>query len=282
MALLLALRPRGTRLFVAMLAGWGVVTFALPALDWALAERLGRQPFQFNLVRNLRYLDVWLLAILALLVRASRRKGRQRLRTGVQITAGRTALAVRARPEAAALAAAALALLCYAPSALRTASSLAAQIGASRATLLGRWRAVPSARLEALQAVQAFRRERETVLTPQDLEFFRQLRIPLVYTWKDPETLSYAAGAELALATRVVRRERALLEPPVDLADALALSTETGAGLLVVERWRTTLPLRESPFRLFQNDRYVVLRPPSPAPPPPPVAGGSPGGPASP
>jgi hypothetical protein len=136
-----------------------------------------------------------------------------------------------------------------------------AQIGTSRAILLGRWRAVPSARLEVLWAVESFRKANETVSAARDLDFFRQLGIPLAYTWKDPETLSYAAGGELVRARRVVGRVEALLEPPVDPGDARAIHAETGADLLVIERWRTSLALRESPSRLFLNDRYIVVRP---------------------
>lgn len=261
LVLVLVARPPGTRLFFGMLAGWGLVTFALPVFDWALAEKLGRQPFQFNLVRNLRYLDVWLLATLALLARAYRRRPLKAIRLRAELTVGRATVAARSRLAGAALIASAVVGLCYAPSAVRTLSSVAAQVGSSRAALLGRWRAVPSARLEALMAIQAFRKDQETVLSSQDLDFFRQFLIPLAYTWKDPETLSYAAGEELVRAKRIVDRERELLEPPVDPAAALALRAATGADLLVIERWRTSLALRESRSRLFLNDRYVIVRP---------------------
>ncbi|HEV7670169.1 MAG TPA: hypothetical protein VGS22_16750 [Thermoanaerobaculia bacterium] len=261
LVLLIAARRPGTRLFLGMLVGWGLVTFALPAFDWALAEKLGRQPFQFNLVRNLRYLDFWLLTTLALLARFFRRKPFPSLALGARITAGRAAVAARSHLSGAALIASVVAVLCYAPSVARTMSGVMSQVGTSRAILFGRWRAVPSARLEALWAVEAFRKDRETVSGARDLDFFRQFRIPLAYTWKDPETLSYAAGGELVRARRVVGRVEALLEPPVDPADAQAIRAETGAELLVIERWRASLALRESRSRLFLNDRYVVLRP---------------------
>jgi hypothetical protein len=261
LALLIAARKPGTRLFFGMLAGWGIVTFFLPALDWALAERLGRQPFQFNLVRNLRYLDIWLLAALALLVRAFRLKPWPSLRLGLQLRAGSSTLAGRLRLSGATMIASALVVACYAPSALKTLSGAMAQVGTSRAILLGRWRAVPSARLEALWAVEAFRREGEAVSAARDLDFFRQLRIPLTYTWKDPETLSYAANAELVRAKRVAGRVETLLEPPVKPEDAREIRAATGADLLVIERWRTSLDLRESRSRLFLNDRYIVVRP---------------------
>ncbi len=261
LALLIAARKPGTRFFFGMLAGWGVVTFFLPALDWALAEKLGRQPFQFNLVRNLRFLDIWLLATLALVVRAYRRWPFPSLRLGAQLSAGRSALVGRLRLPAAAMIASAFVVACFAPSVLRTLAGVMTQVGTSRAILLGRWRAVPSARLEVLWAVEAFRKERETVSGARDLDFFRQLRIPLAYTWKDPETLSYAANDELVRARRVVGRVETLLESPVDPEDAQAIRAATGADLLVIERWRTSLALRESRSRLFLNDRYIVVRP---------------------
>jgi hypothetical protein len=263
-ALVAATARSGRRVFLAMLAGWALVTLLVPELDWVIATSRNRQPFQFNLVRNLRYLDVWLLATLAMLVRTHRQVPLAPLWVSARIAVGRSTCAARSRIPAVALIASALVVLCYSPSAARTVTAVVAQVGASRAAFLGRWRSVPSSRLELLRAVEAFRRPDEAVLVPRDLDFFRQLLIPLAYTWKDPETLSYAAGVEMVEADRVVRRVAELLEPPVDGPRVAAAATESGAGLVVIERWRTTLALRESPDRLFLNDRYVLVRPSSP------------------
>ncbi|MDB5340582.1 MAG: rane protein of unknown function, partial [Planctomycetaceae bacterium] len=58
-----------TRVSVGMTLGYVIVTCVIPTLDVIVSSRMGRLPFQIDLIRNLRYLDVWLLAIVAAAVR---------------------------------------------------------------------------------------------------------------------------------------------------------------------------------------------------------------------
>ena len=52
-----------TRVSVGMSVGFAIVTCLIPTLDVIVSSRLGRLPFQIDLIRNLRYLDVWLLGM---------------------------------------------------------------------------------------------------------------------------------------------------------------------------------------------------------------------------
>jgi len=67
-----------TRVSVGMTLGFVIVTCLIPTLDVIISSRMGRLPFQIDLIRNLRYLDVWLLGIVAAGVSFGRRVRRDR------------------------------------------------------------------------------------------------------------------------------------------------------------------------------------------------------------
>jgi hypothetical protein len=75
--LLCRYRPRSltTRVSVGLTVGYVIVTCLIPTLDVLVSQQYGRLPFQIDLIRNLRYLDVWLLGMVAALVREVGRPG---------------------------------------------------------------------------------------------------------------------------------------------------------------------------------------------------------------
>jgi hypothetical protein len=264
----LARRPGAgaVRMLWGALAGLLIVTFLVPALDWRLAERLGRLPFQIDLPRNLRYLEVILVAALGLVVS---RPGRPRaepvvldlrldLRGGLRQGRRRSWLAGRAQAAPAALAGVAVLALLYGGSMARSTVAAASRSKASWDALHGELDDVPAARLEMVWAVEAFRRPEQRVLVPFDLDFLRQLSIPLAPTWKDPGTLSYSNPAAMRSALEARRRVDELRRPPVTRRAVREMSARADAQLVALERWRAAPGLQRACKTRFRNDRYVL------------------------
>lgn len=254
-------RRDGLRFFWGALAGFCLVVFAVPAVDWALAAAAGRLPLQTDLIRGLRYVDVLLVASLGLAVRCHR-STRRRLGGRMRLSwDGRPLVAGAFGERAAALAGCALLLACYGGSLAVSARDMAVHSGSSLRLLRGRPPEVPLARLELVHALQALRRPGEVVAIPDDLDFLRQLYVPLAYMWKDPVTLSYANPQAMRAARSALRQAGAYLAQPVDAVAARRIAEVLGADLVVLERERAGLGLYEDPALLFANARYLLLRP---------------------
>src|SRR4051812_171417 len=188
-ALLLRRRfDRPFRFYLGLAAGFLIVTIVVPLVDGTIAAHVGRRPYETELIRSLRLLDVFLIGALALAVRERWPAGRS----------GRV------------LAAAGLvcAILTFGPG---WATTIHAMAGRSRLS----WRIVHGqpdrptrAAQEAVRAIQALRRPDERVMGPVGL---RQFDIPLGWVVKDAILLTSAPSRALIICGDVLDRARPLL-----------------------------------------------------------------------
>jgi len=247
---------RSVRVLVGMALGYFVVTFAIPAADLMTAASLGRLPFQVDLVRNIRYIDVFALAVLGLTLREIRagrlpREWPRALRRGMYALGRRTSL----RPGLAT--ALTLLLLFYGASAAKSWRGLAGRCATNLAVLSGEPPADVADDLELVRALQSLRRPDEVVAGPLHL---RQANIPLTYLYKDLGAFAYANPAELVKCKTLLEASKPFLAWPLSTERAVHLSETLGAELLVFDRERVAPSLARSDAVVFENAPTIVVR----------------------
>ena len=239
LAVVLLLRhrfDRSLRFFLGCLAGFAIVTFAVPIVDGTIAIYLARRPYEYEMIRNVRYLDLMLAAAFALAVRDWH--GSERWRRTV-IAAGVVC-----------------AVLALGPGWYETARALAARGRASWRMVDGRPDAETRAAQEAIRAVQALRASSERVSGPVGL---RQFFVPTAFTGKDIYGMSYSTSRGFIEATETVQRADALFARPITDESLGRLASVLDAQLFLLQRDQLDSTLAASPRVLFENKVFAIV-----------------------
>jgi hypothetical protein len=244
LALLLARRPfdQASRFYVGLAAGFLLVTFGIPAVDGVAAGYLDRRPFQFEMARGVRFLDLFTVGALALVMR-DWRAGR---RVGRAFVIGVTACA----------------LLSLGPGWFHTFWSMAGRGRLSWRILHGRPDAGSGAAMEVIRALQALRVGDARVSGPVGL---REFDVPIAWVWKDVIALSYSSSRGLLESAETTARAQPLLATTVTEHSLAELSSILDAQIFLLRRRQVDAPLARSPRVLFVNDVYAIVHAPDPA-----------------
>jgi hypothetical protein len=258
--LLCRYRPRSltTRVSLGMTVGYFIVTCLIPTLDVLISQRYGRLPFQIDLIRNLRYLDVWLLGMVAALVREVSRTGWGRGWTLQFQVAATQLLPTRAFAwKLVPTVAATWAVVFFFPSFCRSSYRLC-EFGYDNVTILiGKPHGELEQDIEAFRAVRTMRGSQEVVGGTFHL---RQMQIPVAYNNKDLGVLAYSSPAALVQAKNVLRQSALRMTWPVDQAGAIDQAAILGADILLLKRDEIAPSLARSDQVLFQNASNVLIR----------------------
>lgn len=247
-----------TRVTVGMTAGFVIVTCLIPTLDVIVSSRMGRLPFQIDLIRNLRYLDVWLLGVVAAAVREVNRPdwGRSwavQFRIAVTRFLDPRDVSWRCVPAAAIT----WTLVCFLPSFLRSSYRLAEFSYDNLTILVGQPYGEMAQEMEAYRAVRTMRRAREVV---GGTFHMRQMSIPVAYNNKDLGVLAYSNPANLVAAKNILRQSADRMIWPLDQTAAVDQAAILGADILLLAREEVTPALSRSHRVLFQNATQVLVR----------------------
>jgi len=243
---------RGVRLLGGMSLGLAIVAFALPAVDLSLARAWGRLPFQVDLIRNARYLELLALCWTARALRTGRHEPAYAaawlVRGAGRLGAGRTPTWGAAVLLLLGLALAPRDAVCLGRLSLRAANQFA--------QLWGRWPADAAEERELLNAVAALAGPDEAVYGPL---WLRQAGIPVAVMTKDLGCLAYADPQGLLDAQRLLR-DAAVHEQGLHDAAALeALSRLHGVRWLALERERLSPGVALRSDVVFANRRWVLI-----------------------
>lgn len=237
-------RDNDVRLFFGMLAGFAAVVFFIPWVDLTVANRLNRLPFQYDLMRGIRYLDVVCLAAIAVVVRH------------------RQHFQVAWLPGAAV--AAAIILVMYRGHFAATTARVRQVCAENLATLRSGPGPVAASEMEVIDALQSLRRKDERTLGPH---YLRQSGIPLAVTVKDLAVFAYANPRDLVQAREALDQSAPLLKAPITIPRAAQAAAILNADIVVLNRAEVAAGVPDSKAVLFQNDRHVLVRiPPSTEP----------------
>jgi hypothetical protein len=240
LALVLLCRRRfdtAMRFYVGLLVGFALVTFAVPIADDAVASYLGRRPYELELMRSIRFMDMFLVGALALAVRGWRGSRR----TGLMVVGVASVCAIVALGSGW----------------FDTVRAIAARSRLSWRILNGRSDRESNAAQEAIRAVSALRASDERVMGPVGL---RQFDIPLACGWKDVGVLAYSAAGALIECADEVARGLPLLRRPVTERSLDELSSVYSAQLLLLRRADLDDSLARSAQVLFENEVYAIVR----------------------
>ncbi|MDB5390663.1 MAG: rane protein of unknown function [Planctomycetaceae bacterium] len=258
--LLCRYRPRSltTRVSVGMTVGYFIVTCLIPTLDVLISQQYGRLPFQIDLIRNLRYLDVWLLGMVAALVREVGRTGWGRGWTlQFQIAATKVLQSRSFSWKLVPTAAAMWAVLFFFPSFCRSSYRLC-EFGYDNVTILiGKPHGELEQDIEAFRALRTMRGSKEVVGGTFHL---RQMQIPVAYNNKDLGVLAYSSPAALVQAKNVLNQSAIRMIWPVDQTGAVDQAAILGADILLLKRNEIAPSLARSDRVLFQNASNVLIR----------------------
>lgn len=247
-----------TRVSVGMSLGFVIVTCLIPTLDVIVSSRMGRLPFQIDLIRNLRYLDVWLLGIVSAFLREANRPGWCRdwtLRFRIAVTRFLDAREISWRLAPAA--AVTWVLIFFVPSFVISVYRLGEFTWDNMTILAGRPKGELAEQIEAFRAVRTMRQSDEVV---GGTFFLRQMHIPVAYNNKDLGVLAYSSPAGLVTAKNVLRQSGERLDWPVDQSAAVDQAAILRADILLLPRKSMAPSLARSHRVLFQNASNVLVR----------------------
>lgn len=247
-----------TKVSVGMLTGYVIVTCLIPAVDVTISSMLGRLPFQIDLIRNMRYLDVLFLGLVAAALREINRPdwGRNwtfQLRLAISNFIAPRDLAWKLVPGAAVV----WATLFFAPPFARSMFHLAEFSYDNITILIGRPRGEMAQKIEAFRAVRTMRQPHEVV--GGDFHM-RQMGIPVAVNVKDLGVLAYSSPAKLVEAKRTLNAAASRATWPLDQSVAVDQAAILNANLLLLPRDSVTPGLARSDNVLFQNASYVLVR----------------------
>jgi hypothetical protein len=236
--LVLVRRPfdRASRFYAGLALGFVLVTFGVPALDGVAAEYLHRRPFEFEMARGVRLIDLFDIGALALAVR-DWRKGR------------------RVSPAFVAAVMASV-LVTLGPGWFKTVRSMAGRDRLSWRILNGRPDRSSGAAMEVIRALRALRGPDERVSGPVGL---RQFDVPLAWLSKDVIALSYSRSNDLLESAETTARSQPLLAQTVTEETLGRLSSILEAQVFLLRRGQIDEALARSPRVLFVNDVYAVV-----------------------
>jgi hypothetical protein len=247
-----------TRVSIGMTLGFVIVTCLIPTLDVIVSSRMGRLPFQIDLIRNLRYLDVWLLAIIAAALREVNRPdwGRAwalQFRVAMTKFLNPREISWRLVPAAAVV----WTLVFYVPSAARSTYRLVEFSYDNLTILVGQPYGEMAQEMEAFRAVKTMRRPNEVVGGSFHM---RQMHIPVAYNNKDLGVLAYSSPADLVAAKNVLRQSADRMVWPLDQSAAIDQAAILNAEILLLSRDEITPGLAQSDRVLFQNASHILVR----------------------
>jgi hypothetical protein len=239
LALVLLLRQRHDRtrrFYLGLALGFLLIVFVVPSIDGVIAAHFGRRPYETELVRNVRFLDLFLVGALALAVRERWPAGRS----------GRALVA----------AGAVCAVLTFGPGWATTAHAMAGRARLSWRIQHGQPDAATRAAQEAVRAIQALRQAGERVAGPVGL---RQFDVPTGWVTKDAILLTSAPSRALLTCVDVLDRARPLLARPVTERSLFELSSMFDAQLFFLRPAEVDDALAHSQRVIFQNDVWTIV-----------------------
>lgn len=239
-ALVLLMRggfDRAMRFLAGLAIGFVLAVFVLPIADFVIAEASDRRPYQIELVRATRYLDLFVIGALAVVVRRWRGDARR----GPQLV----------------VAGAVFAALTFAPGWWTTTRAVLGRARLDWRLLHNQPDAPTAAAQEAIRAVQALRQPDERVAGPVGL---RQYGIPLAWTWKDVSLLANASAPALLESASAVERSAPLLAGRISSESVMAIARELDAQVLLVRREQLDESVLASDQLVFENAVYAVVR----------------------
>lgn len=247
-----------TRVSVGMTLGYVIVTCLIPTLDVIVSSRMGRLPFQIDLIRNVRYLDVWLLCMVAAALRELNRPDWGRgwalqFRIAITRLLAPREVSWRLVPTAAI----AWTLVFYVPSFTRSCYRLIEFSYDNLTILVGEPNGEIAQQMEAFRAVKTMRKAKEVVGGNFHL---RQMHIPVAYNKKDLGVLAYSSPAHLVAARNVLRESAECMEWPLDQSAALDQAAILGADILLLPRDEVAPGLARSDRVVFQNASFILVR----------------------
>lgn len=260
LVLLCRYRPRSlaTRVSAGMTVGFVIVTCLIPTLDVLVSRQLGRLPFQIDLIRNLRYLDVWLIGMIAAFVREiSRPSWGRSWMLQFQWTLSGLMQARQISWRFVPLAASAWVVAFYVPSFCRSTYRLCEFSYDNITILVGRPHGELEQEIEAFRAVKTMRSESEVVGGSFHL---RQMGIPVAYNNKDLGVLAYSSPAALVKAKTVLRQSADRAVWPIDQNGAIDQAAILNADILLMNRDDIAPSLARSDRVIFQNASHVLIR----------------------
>jgi len=263
----LAKKHRGewtTRLLFGTALGYAIVVFAIPIVDLSLARAWGRLPFQVDLVRGVRYLDIFVLAAMGLVLRELPAFGSElvaRCRAAL-VSFEFGALWHWAR-GAKFQAATVLLLAFYFATAGETFARLGKMTGENWDLMTG---PAPSELVpgwELVRVLQTVRQPDELVSGPM---YLRSLHIPVASSWKDLGALAYSNPRQLVETQARLSGVRKEMVWPVTVARVREIASKLDARVVVLNRGLAARDVAEGPETVFQNEKYLVVRVPHAAP----------------
>ena len=251
-------RRRPVRVLGAMALGYAIVTILIPAVDLLLANYLGRMPFQIDLIRNIRYGDVFLLAVFGIAWRETRRgRAAWRWPLDVPLKFGPVTLPGRLRITKT-LAVTVLVVIAVGDGRLlKSARKLVRMCRVNVDVLRAKPPVEVADELETVRVLGVLRRPGEVVGGPLHL---RQSHVPLAYIHKDLGALSCANPVGLVEARDALDDARPHLQWPVTLDSARTAARILQADLLILDRAKAAPSLVRSEAVVFQNGSVILLR----------------------
>lgn len=251
-------RSLASRVAVGMTVGFVIVTCLIPTTDVLVAQRLGRLPFQIDLIRNLRYLDVWLLGIIGACVREFGRPGTLRDWTiDLQLASTRYLGKRQLKLQGTWVLAIVWLLACYTPSVFRSSYRMAEFSYDNLTILVGKPKGELAEDIEAFRAIHELRHAREVVGGTFHL---RQIHIPVAYNDKDLGILAYSSPEQLIQAKNTLTSAAEARKWPMSEVGAVKQGSILNAQILLLDRPLITTALARSPRTLFQNSRHAIVR----------------------
>lgn len=248
-----------TRVSVGVTLGFVIVTFVIPTLDVLISSRLGRLPFQIDLIRNLRYLDVLLLAIVGAALREiNRPQTGRRWSLDLQMAASQFLAVRRFSCKLAPAIAVSWVAIFFVPSLFCSIFRMG-EAGFDNITILiGRPRGQIALDMESFRAVKTLRRKEERVGGTFHL---RQIHVPVAFNNKDLGVLAYSSPASLVNAKNVLQQSEGRMNWPLDNVASLDQASILEAEMLLLPREQVAPSLTRSDAVLFQNAGFLLVRP---------------------
>jgi len=249
---------RPVRLLGGMALGFGIVMLAVPAVDFTVSARLGRLPFQVDLVRNFRYVDVFLLATLGVALREIRlAMGPPQWPLAVRLTWGRLASVGQCRLSGPLVATVLIIVVFYGGACFRSLRKLGRRCDENYALLRGEPEGDFVDDFEMLRALQSVRMPHEVVSGPL---YLRQAHVPLAFLHKDLGPLLYANPDAFLRCRATLDRAEEHLTWPITSSKAVAAAEAMQVDLLVLRREQVAPSLARSDAVIFQNATTVLVR----------------------
>jgi len=241
-------RRASVRFLWGAVTGFCIVTFLVPIVDWKISELLGRMPYQLDLIRGVRYLDVICLSIILLGIRvlSGNISKLQIFRQSGRLLLRRVSVYI----------AIVFLIFCYVPQDILGITRLSRLRYLNLSLLVSGPHGAVADRLELLSAISLARKPSELVYGPH---YLAQGKIPLSVTRYGLNFLAYANLQKFVEGCHRLSRVDELKNKLIDSATAKQISEIMHADWLVLNRSQVSESLLDSSAVFLKNQRFVLL-----------------------